>query len=594
MIQSSVALSDLRLASEAPPELGLTVRKASDNEKSLATLIASIKSVGLLHPLTVKEHGGVLYVVGGNRRLTALRKLRGDIVSVSDVAPVSVQILEPGDNAREIAVMTNIALPPHPVDQFEVLSGFIDDGMSSDDLAQRWGLTPKRVDQIRSIAKLSPAVRDAWRAGDIGALTAQALTLSDDYKQQEKVLADVSRRTNGDDHGMAHSVRHMIVGMKDDHGAALSFVGMDLYKARGGTVKEDLFGSTHRVSDAKLLQSMVDERLDREIEALLAIGWKWASLPTENQYLFTKSEPGKRKPTPEDKAALAKAKKDDDWHLQTEIKDEIDRYSYTEDERSKLGCFVSMSREGGLVRKCGLQAPQAARAEKAKVKAKAEKKRVEAGEAPMMSNALMQRLSQWLTQAAAVALCQQPKLAIAAVLAGAASHEAVTITHRGLEMKKGQGTKLVPFNAMFHQTLKLPPAEQLNTLAKLAGEALDFEVFRSDQLPMKTEAVATLCNAIDGKIMNKSLLDAFDRSDYFQSGGRKAIMAALNDMPLSPDAIKAAAKMKKEEAVGCAVDHAKRTGWLPPELRVETYSGPGANKTPAAKPKAKAKKAGKR
>jgi ParB family transcriptional regulator, chromosome partitioning protein len=585
-----VKLSALRTASEAPESMKLVVRKAADRDADFAGLVASINAVGLLHPLQVVQQTtdnyidirSFYFVVSGNRRLRALRQLHngGDIsVPVVDVGRYS------GQQLRDLAVMANVNLPMHPIDQFEVLAGAKKDGMSEADIASRWGLTPKRVRQVLAFGALSSTIREAWRAGEIDADDAAAFTLTD-ADHQDKVFAKLKKQGCGISAGQ---IEREIIGKQSDAGRFLTFVGIDEYRFRGGNVREDLFGTSHQVDDIKLLKKMTDEAIEHRCDELIAEPhlWKWASERPRDEYNYGRIEPARLRPTDQDKAALDEFKTDhvnfveNIWEKKRALELEIKRYSFNADERARSGCFVWVTGEGALAIDAGRIKPEERKAAAGKQQAAERKKKrakaEAAGEPAAVSNALMQRMSEWLTAAASDALVHASReVALAALVAGvrSAGEKTVSLKSRGLAEKLSGKVTDLDFAKTFAQALKMKIGDLLQTVDHIVAAAFDFQVFHADHPPLKDDGVRALCEAIDPIHMGRSLLKAFDAETYFDSVSKPIVIAALREMEMKEDGVKALSSLSKKDLVAPAAKAARETKWLPSELRTCHYTGP--------------------
>lgn len=74
--------------------------------------------------------------------------------------------------------------------------------------------------------------------------------------------------------------------------------------------------------------------------------------------------------------------------------------------------------------------------------------------------------------------------------------------------------------------------------------------------------------------MTAALLESFDAADYFGGVAKPFVIQAIREA-VNEDEARKAVKLKKKELVEFAVKNVPQTGWLPPELRCATYSGPG-------------------
>jgi len=75
----------------------------------------------------------------------------------------------------------------HPDDQCTAFSMLIDDkGMSIEDVATRFGITPAVVRQLLKLANIAPALRSLYRKGSMTLEHMIALAISDDRAAQQQ------------------------------------------------------------------------------------------------------------------------------------------------------------------------------------------------------------------------------------------------------------------------------------------------------------------------------------------------------------------------------------------------------------------------
>jgi ParB family transcriptional regulator, chromosome partitioning protein len=212
------------------------VRK-TDSEKGLDELIASIAAHGVLQSLVVKKAArGKYSIIAGRRRYLALCVL-AEAGTIASDAPVPCRIVPGSADSVEISLTENVVRAPmHPADQFEAFRALVDDGNSVADIAARFGLAEKAVKQRLKLARVSPKVFDAYRAGDLTLEQVQAFTVTDDHASQEQVFEGLADWSDTDD------IRNALT--QDDIAATdkrARFVTVAAYEAAGGEVKRDLF-----------------------------------------------------------------------------------------------------------------------------------------------------------------------------------------------------------------------------------------------------------------------------------------------------------------------------------------------------------------
>jgi ParB family chromosome partitioning protein len=603
---------------------GINARVAGRDAR-IAELAANLHANGQIENLIVKDAGEGFYsVANGNRRLAAFRMLYGN-ESEREVGCTLHDV--DGAKAFEFSLITAITGEQlHPVDQYEAFAKLEERGKSNEEIAQQYGMAEKQVRQALALGRLSPAIREAWRSGEIKAEVAQAFTLAADHKSQDKLFKKLSKENDLD----RQSIRAELgVKANEDIGALVNFVGIDAYRGRGGNVTEDLFKEEHIVSDDVLLKAMVGERLAKECDRLVVEqGWQWAAIE-EDLPKSWRSWPTTRVDvekffSPEEATEakrLAKLVEDIesadtyDWEAEQAASDKLTQLeatvlprAFTDKQKAKLGCMVGVDDDGRLEVNYGISRPPAAKAtdaaakpptagEAAEVKAPARNSKPAE---PDLSQALIERLSRQLTVATQTALILDQDLAISVLLANFASMghcDGIRASVSGLGFAKLDllGGKKFSDNLELARALK--PADRLAMLVLVAGGSLDFTRFSSNDDILLKGNPGLICNTIQPAAMNAALRGAFDAKDYFNSVPKTLCLAAIKEA-IGADAARQQEKKKGPEIAAFAIANVPATGWLPPALRAKGYDGPPASKAkvvamPAgkAKPKAPAKKA---
>ncbi|KGT75819.1 transcriptional regulator [Bradyrhizobium japonicum] len=597
---------------------GINARVAGRDD-GIAALAANLNANGQIENLIVKDAGDGFYsVANGNRRLAAFRMMYGE-GSDHEIGCTLHEV----DNAKafEYSLTTAITAEQlHPVDQYEAFARLEASGKTEEEIAQQYGLTDKQVRQRLALGRLSPQLRQAWRAGEIKAEVAQAFTLALDHVTQDKLFAKLDRA-----HAVTvHNVKRELGAYATDEEITqlLNVVGTEAYRAAGGHVTEDLFGTSHIITDETLLKQMARQLLIAKCEEFTAAGWGWAEvlsdLPVGARHwpiseVKTKVFEGDEEQQLEQlRARLTEL--DDSDVFTDEIEKEQDRLatevdaieqavrirSYNEKKRKTLGCIVTIE-DGRIVVLAGIKRPEVAQARddddapgagSGKTAPVASAKA--APEEPEISNALLHRLSVQLTQAAATALIQDTPLALAVLLAGFDTYggNGVKVSVSGLGMGGSPG-KLFGQPDDLPRTLalaaKLKPAEKLDLLVQVAAGALDFQNRSLDGGADAHDPIVSICNAIEPKVLNAALRGAFDAKDYF-AGVNKALCLKAIEEALGQDLARQQAKNSKAEIAAFAVENVPPTNWLPLQLRAKGYDGPPVKKATGKLAPARAKK----
>ena len=250
-------------------------------EEGIGELADSIASVGLLQGLVVKrEPRGKYAVIAGRRRLLALSQLASD-GKVKPTMQVPCRLAPKDADLPEISLTENVVrVPMHPADEFEAFQRLLGAGKSVADVAARFGVTEAVVLRRIALARISPLLLAAYRAGELNLELLQAFTLTDDHSVQEAIwnqLHPWDRKPN--------TVRQML--SSNDIPATdkrVRFVGLTNYEAEGGTVRRDLFAEGEAgtyIADPAKLTRLVSEKLQTLAESVKADGWKWAEVQPE-------------------------------------------------------------------------------------------------------------------------------------------------------------------------------------------------------------------------------------------------------------------------------------------------------------------------
>lgn len=576
-------ISELYLASEAPKGADLQVRDSTrgspltDDE-----LRASIYNNGIIVPLMWKEHAGKRYVVAGNRRLRMLREIFADALST----PVKTENVDdyPGD-WRDIAMDTNLALPPHLVERYEMIVRIAkDEKLPPAEVCKRYGMSESQYRRVMALGKMAPVVRQAWKDSKIDAKTAEAFTLQSDPKEQEKLFDRLWKNSlryahSEEDAGIDHwEVRNSIIPQSQQKvGQLVAFVGVDVVREAKLFKQEDLFGKSHTVTDTKALNKMVSDKMAEQVKKLLDEGWSWA--------------------VPADKL------QGQEYQYGTQNPDKDG--NYTDAQKKRAGCILKIGHNGeleivyGKVKPAEKQAAAAAERRAAPSPSKPEKK-AKPGEV-LMTHALADRMSANFEKAVSAAMVSSPYVCVAAMIAGFASFgELITVTVGNADRDAKYDPKFdeeKTFLQVFEGALKASPQEQAVMLAGVAAKALEIHAFNAEAALFKKEGLPTLhalVKALPKNVVDKALMEAFDAADYFGNVSQQAIVDAVS-CSMGPDFARDVAKMKKKDAAAFAAEHVKGQNYLPPFMRTPHYTGPiekpvGARPPPAPK-KASAKKA---
>lgn len=609
LVEKSVPLSKLFLASEAPEGFDLEVRKADSN--GIDELAATIRRVGLLHRPVTLTHKGKLYVISGNLRLMALRSIHG-----SDDPEIGINDADgfKGD-PRQLALAANEQKEMHPADRYEAIARLLKDGMTSGDVIGLLALSDRQYRQAMALGQMSPKVRDAWRAGEIDAETAKAFTLSDDPKEQDKAFEGAKKSSYGNkirQHDIAHRL-----GSKQDAGKFVLFVGLENVRKAGLLKQEDLFGHDHTVTSVPALKKLADAKMTDICKRLTDGGWKWAqSYDSVEHYgsYYGRTDGKTGKPTPEEKAELDAMPNDvGEWDgdlteaeeaMQDrcfQIQAAIAERGYSPEQKAKSGVIIRLLQSGQLQYDYGRTKPAEKKAAEAAERGKAasdksKKKKTKAAKegGAVITNALAERLSGQLEIAGAEILKIDHALAVSALIAGFASEGHIIDVHVGAYGSSGSKKK-PDFMSVFEGAYKSSPQQREAMLAQIAAQAIAIETGNADKMPLTDKDIIGLFKAMRPEAVSKAIATAWDAKDYFNSVSREAIFQAVLESMGDEHATKVA-KMDKGSAAKFATGNVPTTGWLPLPLRTAHYAfkAKGSPTKTKAAPKAEIIGTGKR
>ena len=367
------------------------VRRTDAGKGAFAELKASIAAHGLLENLVVRslgagEDGTDRYaVIAGGRRLAALADLAAKDVLAGDF-PVPCRIIENGAADNELSLAENVVhAAMHPADQVEAFGALAGDGTTVADIAARFGVSERIVEQRLRLGNAAPELLDAYRAGEIDLETLKSFAVTADRTRQIAVwerVRDQGYRPS------AWQVKRMLTEDRVPAASAIAtFVGVDAYEAAGGIVDRDLFADEDEwgiwFEDADLLGKLAMDRL-RVAADELATRWKWAEARLEVDWSDL-ARFGRVHPTPGETTDAEKAEcerlhirhdefvnmDDDEWTealvaeaetIETRLAD-IDaaveaRAVFRPEDIAISGCIVTVSSEGRMQLVQGLVRPE--------------------------------------------------------------------------------------------------------------------------------------------------------------------------------------------------------------------------------------------
>lgn len=569
-------LSALRFGHDS--DAGEDINARIVNREPDDALKASVEAYGVIVPMVVVRRPKGIFVVDGNRRLAALNAFPGFVDQ--DVEVPIIMVDAPNGLALELSLVTNlIRADLHPVDEYEAFAALKD--QTPEDIAKKFGRTTRDIEQALALGALAPEIRLAWREGAISTEAAQAFTLAGEHKTQVRVLDKLRKAKLSITRGV---VRHELKADATDAAKLVNFIGVPTYEAEGGKLVRDLFEDRHIILNPNLAKQMADAKLAGICNDLIGKGWAWAQLasdvPRGAVYSWGRIDP-KLMPTAQEKAEIVRLHSIiDDPNNSTDVimdaeelveamNGAIRARAFTDAQRKRSGCIVSLVEPGIIQIATGMLKPAERAKDSGTDKAPAPKDGPKAKEAKTdgaLPRALVHRLSQTLTKAAADVMCDAPvQIMLAAVVAGFQGHGAapVCVGERGMASKlSGIARTTATFEGAFKGALKRKAAHLTKALAEICAQALDLQE-PDGFLPLKRAGTAALLAELPAAALREATIRHFDAADYFSSINAAAVLAALKAMGVSK-----LKSNKKADLAKIAAAEAKKQKWLPPELSV--------------------------
>ena len=260
---------------------------------SIEELSEDIARRGLLQNLYVRPviaadgaETGFYEVPAGGRRYRALERLV-KAKRLDKAVPVPCIVRDTGIAEEDSLAENTQREALHPVDQYRAFQTLIDKGLTEDDIAARFFVTPQIVRQRLRLAAVSPRLLELYVAEEMTLEHVMAFTLTTDHARQEQVWEAVKNGYNPTPHQIRRMLTETAVHAANDRRAA--FVGIEAYEAAGGELTRDLFENDRGgwLQDPALLDRLVQDKLKQEAEALSAEGWKWIAVAVDFPYGHT-------------------------------------------------------------------------------------------------------------------------------------------------------------------------------------------------------------------------------------------------------------------------------------------------------------------
>src|SRR5262245_29541294 len=189
----SAAVQPSQVAIDRIQENPYQARKSFDSDE-LSALQESIKNVGVLQPLVVRQVGDQFQLVAGERRLRAAQ--------AAGIKEVPIRLVDFNDQQTyEASLVENIQRTDlNPIEKAHGFKDYLDRfAMTQEQLAQRLGLDRTTISNLVNLLDLAPEVQEAVRVGQISLGHAKVLKGVSDKARQLSLCREIIA------HG--HSVR---------------------------------------------------------------------------------------------------------------------------------------------------------------------------------------------------------------------------------------------------------------------------------------------------------------------------------------------------------------------------------------------------
>ena len=249
--------------------------------EAMRELEASLEAHGLLENLVVRAHDDrkTFRVVGGGRRLQALRTLAKKRQSrFRTTTPIPCRVIPDDAIDEEISAAENmVRVNMHPVDQFTAFHKLLERGLSVREIANRFGLTARRVQRRLRLGAVAPQILSEAREDRLTLELLEAFAATPDRARQLDVWNKMQSH-NGYAPTAGWIRNELQRNLVSAASARARFVGLKAYKAAGGTVEEDLFAAEDDrsvlICDVKLLSELASKKL-QNARRKLGDGWRW-------------------------------------------------------------------------------------------------------------------------------------------------------------------------------------------------------------------------------------------------------------------------------------------------------------------------------
>lgn len=156
------------------------------DEKALNDLAQSIKTLGVIQPITLRKEGDKFEIISGERRYRASK-----IAGLKSI-PAYIRLVN-DQELLEMALVENIQR--EDLDSIEIALTYQrlleEIGLTQENLSQRVGKERSTITNAIRLLKLNPFMQNAIRSGEISAGHGRALLMVEDGAQQEVLFRQI-------------------------------------------------------------------------------------------------------------------------------------------------------------------------------------------------------------------------------------------------------------------------------------------------------------------------------------------------------------------------------------------------------------------
>lgn len=255
----NIALSELHISNSN--------MRHSRKKPEIGDILPTIREIGLIQNLLVKEENGGFGVVAGRRRWFAL----GEVAKENETPDMKVPclILSADDDAAafEASLVENIArLPATEMERYAAFSRLYKAGRTISQVAAFFGVTETYTKQVMALGDLIEPIRKLYDQEEVYADTVRALTMA--TKEQQKEWLTLYKQSPRNAPTGSQCKRWLTGGSTISTDKAL----FDL-SAYEGRVLADLFGDHPVFEDPDMFWELQSAAIAGKVAELSEAGW---------------------------------------------------------------------------------------------------------------------------------------------------------------------------------------------------------------------------------------------------------------------------------------------------------------------------------